>query len=124
MNTYTSSSLYSPKHRNTIGSLPSFAQRKPRFTIAGVSERRKQKLNHCSLRHYHQIRQNLRPYFFLEKSLKPILSCTAHLYICYRYIVCEPRSTSEIGNDNFLICLGARFLCYISAFEHLPRLTI
>ena len=46
MNTYTSSSLYSPKHRNTIGSFPSCAQRKPRFTIAGVSERWKK---HCSL---------------------------------------------------------------------------
>ena len=47
MNTYTSSSLYSPKHRNTIGSFPSCAQRKPRLTIVGISERLKKK--HCFL---------------------------------------------------------------------------
>ena len=52
MNTYTSSSLYSPKHRNTIGSFPSCAQRKPRFIIAGVSERRKKKHSSLSPEYY------------------------------------------------------------------------
>ena len=47
MNTYTSSSLYSPKHRNTIGSFPSCAQRKPRLTIAGISERLKKSIVFC-----------------------------------------------------------------------------
>ena len=47
MNTYTSSSLYSPKHRNTIGSFPSCAQRKPRLTIVGISERLKKSIVFC-----------------------------------------------------------------------------
>ena len=39
----------------------------------------------------------------------------------YRYIVWEPRSTREIGNYNFLICLGAGRLAPSRLFERRSR---